>query len=66
MPNKYALIFWIESKQSDVIDASKIPTSGKKVGAVTKLLWNDKTKNLSKYFDAKIVKMDGKCSDMIL
>ena len=38
---KYALIWWIEDKQKDVIELSLIPKQSRKVDAVATLQWND-------------------------
>ena len=57
---KYALIWWIEYQQKDVIELSVIPKKSREVDAVATLQWNDVKAKKTTQLKAKVLAISGK------
>ncbi|KAK0172809.1 hypothetical protein PV328_006083 [Microctonus aethiopoides] len=57
MKKKYSLIYWIASKDIQIIATTKIPSHSRYEDATVKLKWQDTQTKQSVNLDAKIVKM---------
>ena len=57
---KYALVWWIEDKQKDVIELSLIPKKSREVDAVATLQWNDVKAKKTTQLKAKVLAISGK------
>lgn len=56
----FALIWWIKSREKDIVPIGVLPKTKRNIGDVSKILWQDqKTKKVNKY-DAKVCALGGK------
>lgn len=60
-PKKFALIFWIESKTTDVLPINKIPQKHRgEIGAVFGLKWASSGMKNPETYEAKLLAVGGK------
>ncbi|KAK0081648.1 hypothetical protein PV326_007558 [Microctonus aethiopoides] len=57
MAKKFSLVFWMASKEIQIINSIKIPSHSRYEEAVAKMKWQDNPTKQCVYLDAKVVKM---------
>lgn len=57
---KFALIWWLETKEKDVINASIIAKKSRHVNEIVKLTWKDYKSQKTTKAEAKILAINGK------
>lgn len=55
---KYALVWWVNSKTSNVIALNAIPTKDRHVDSITKVLWEENGKTTK--IEAKVIAISSK------
>lgn len=55
---KWALIWWLNTRERDVIPLNKIPKADQKVNAITKLKWKAGAK--AEYIEVKVLQISSK------
>lgn len=54
---KYALIWWIDCKKTDIIELSLINKNHRKVDAITSLNWVDTETSKTDKYDVRVLKI---------